>query len=128
MAFQGALDATVVVVLGRLLAFLPQLREAPVWRCIHESAAATCDLTSMAITAKDLLRLYASLAEHRALPYDARLVPTCFDYGIFLAHGGMDLPHWLTTAPHWARSAVAVGQSSALRAIKQDQQFTMAAF
>jgi hypothetical protein len=96
--------------------------------CVHESAAATCDLASMAITAKDLLRLYATLAERRALPYDTGLIPTCFDYGIFLAHGGMDLPHWLTTAPHWARSAVVVGRSSALRAIKQDQQFTMAAF
>lgn len=65
--------------------------------------------------------LYATLAEHPALPYDAGLVPTCFDYGIFLANGGMDLPHWLTTAPHWARSAVVVGRSSALRAIKQHQ-------
>ena len=88
---------------------------------VYEPAAAKCDLAGMAITAKDLLRLYATLAEHRALPYDARLVPTCFDYGIFLAHGGMDLPHWLTTAPQWARSAVVIGRSSALRAIRQDQ-------
>ena len=88
---------------------------------IYEPAAAKCDLAGMAITAKDLLRLYATLAEHRALPYDARLVPTFFDYGIFLAHGGMDLPHWLTTAPQWARSAVVIGRSSALRAIRQDQ-------
>jgi hypothetical protein len=80
----------------------------------------------MAITAQDLLRLYATLAERRALPYDAGLIPTCFDYGIFLAHGDMDLPHWLATAPHWARSAVAVGRSSALRAVKQDQRFTVA--
>ena len=71
-----------------------------VWRQIYEPAAAKCDLASMAITAKDLLRLYATLAERRALPYDAGLIPTCFDCGIFLAHGGMDLPHWLTTAPH----------------------------
>jgi hypothetical protein len=81
----------------------------------------------MVLTAKDLLRLYATLAEHRALPYDAGLIPTCFDYGIFLAHSGMDLPHWLATAPHWARSAVALGRSSALRAIKRDQQLTFAA-
>jgi hypothetical protein len=98
-----------------------------VWRQIYEPAAAKCDATSMALTAKDLLRLYATLAERRALPYGAGLIPTCFDYGIFLAHGGMDLPHWLATAPHWARSAVALGRSSALRAIKRDQQLTLAA-
>jgi hypothetical protein len=90
-----------------------------VW--VYEPAAAKCDLADMAITAKDLLRLYATLAEHRALPYNAGLVPACFDYGIFLAHGGMDLPHWLTTAPHWARSTVIIGRSSALRVIRQDQ-------
>jgi hypothetical protein len=33
----------------------------------------------MAITAKDLLRLYATLAERRALPYDEALIATCFD-------------------------------------------------
>ena len=60
-----------------------------VW--VYEPAAAKCDLASMANTAKDLLRLYATLAERRALPYDAGLIPTCFDYGIFLAHGGMDV-------------------------------------
>jgi hypothetical protein len=80
----------------------------------------------MAITTKDILRLYATLAEHRALPYDARLIPTCFDYGIFLAHAGVGQPHWLATAPHWARAAVVIGRSAALRAIKEDLQLTLA--
>lgn len=76
----------------------------------------------MAITAKDLMRLHATLAGRRALPYDAGLIPACFDYGIFLAHGRMDLPDWLTTAPGWARATVAIGQASALRVIQLDQQ------
>jgi len=79
----------------------------------------------MSITAKDLLRLYATLAERRALPYDEALIATCFDYGIFLAHTGADLPHWLVTAPPWARAAVVVGRSSALRVIKEDQRLTL---
>jgi hypothetical protein len=80
----------------------------------------------MGINAKDLLRLYATLAERRALPYDAGLIPACFDYGIFLAHGRLDLPEWLDTAPHWARAAVVIGRSSALRAIGEELQFTSA--
>jgi hypothetical protein len=81
----------------------------------------------MAITAKDLLRLHATLAERRALPYDETLIATCFDYGIFLAHTGADVPQWLARAPQWACAAVVVGRSSALRAIKEDRRLTLAA-
>jgi TPR repeat protein len=81
----------------------------------------------MAITAKNLLRLHATLAGRRALPYDAGLIPACFNYGMFLAYGRIDLPDWLTTALSWARTAVAVGQASASRVIQLDQRSAVVA-
>lgn len=66
--------------------------------------------------------LRVPLSGRRVLPYDERLTVACFDYGIHLAQTGADMPEWLTTAPHWARTAVAVGRSSAVRMIEEDRR------
>jgi hypothetical protein len=76
----------------------------------------------MDTTVNSLETLSAVLAGQHVTQYSDASANAYFELGVLMAHTGMDVPDWLTTAPLWARAAVSTGRSAALHRLRESRQ------